>query len=171
MTGHLPYCKLTVLLIGVCLFVPVIYSIHFYANRMLHRMEMWREAENKLMQTIEVDSATIHWTKKNRELIVNNEYFDVVSITYSNGKALLKGVFDKEETSMHEAFARKQNRDDEPGNATQKIADWLELQWTFEEGTDSQLVKCLLDKKFPPSSPAFSLKMGKQPPVPPPWHA
>ncbi len=170
MNGYIPYRKLTVLLIGVCLFMPAIYSIHFYANRMLHRVEMWREAENKLLQTIEVDSATLHWTKKNRELIVNDEYFDVVSITYCNGKALLKGVFDKEETSMHEAFARKQNRENEPGNATQKIADWLLLQWTFENGTVSPQVKCLLDKKHPSSPPSFLLKTGKQPPVPPPWY-
>jgi hypothetical protein len=170
MTGHLPYRKLIVLLIGLCLFMPVIYSLHFYLNRMQHRMEMWRETENKLLQTIEVDSATIHWTKKNRELIVNNEYFDVVSITYSNGKALLKGVFDKEETSMHEAFTRNQQRENEPGNAPQKIGDWLQMQWTFEEATPFQHLRGNLVKKFPLTHPPFVIKMDKQPPVPPPWH-
>ena len=100
---------------------------------MLHRREMWREAESKLLQTIELDSATIHWTKKNRELILNNEYFDVVKIDYKEGKAILTGVFDKEETKMYEAFALKQNKDANHGNSTQKIADWLLLQWTFED--------------------------------------
>lgn len=136
---------------------------------MLHRMEMWREAENKLLQTIEVDSATIHWTKKNRELMVNNEYFDVVSITYRNGKALLKGVFDHEEAKMHEAFARRQNRDNEPGNGAKKIADWLQLHWTFEDVSSPVSPKLFLVKIYPPSNQSFMPNSGKQPPVPPPW--
>lgn len=136
---------------------------------MLHRMEMWHEAENKLLQTIEVDSATIHWTKKNRELMVNNEYFDVVSISYRNGKALLKGIFDKEETKMHEAFLRQQNRENEPGNAPKKIADWLQLQWTFEDAPSAGFPSIGFIKNYTASLSPFLPGTGKQPPVPPPW--
>jgi len=149
--------------------MPLIYSVHFYFNRMLHRMEMWREAESKLLQTIELDSATIHWTKKDRELIFNNEYFDVVKIGYKEGKAHITGVFDKKETKMHEAFASKQKKDTNHGSSTQKIADWLLLQWTFEDAPATNELNGFFVKKYPLIRASFLLKMGNQPPVPPPW--
>jgi hypothetical protein len=136
---------------------------------MLHRVEMWEEAESKLLQTIEVDSATIQWTKKNRELIVNHEYFDVVKMDYKNGKAILTGVFDKEEKAMHEAFARNQNKENEPGKTTQKIADWLLLLWTLEDAPETNHLSGLLDKNYPFGHLPLIFKNGKQPPVPPPW--
>jgi len=169
MKGNTIYRKFIISLIGVCLFMPLIYSVHFYINRMLHRMEMWREAESKLLQTIELDSATIHWTKKNRELILNNEYFDVVKIDYKEGKAILTGLFDKEETKMHKAFSNKQNRDANSGNSTQKIADWLLLQWTFEDAPPTDEQKGFYVKKYPLVHSPFLQKIGNQPPVPPPW--
>jgi hypothetical protein len=136
---------------------------------MLHRMEMWEEAESKLLQTIEVDSATIHWTKRNRELILNNEYFDVVKMEYKNGKAILTGVFDKEEKELHEVFARNQNKENEPVKTTRKIADWLQLLWTYEDSPAAAYPTVNLKKSYPFSRPALLLKSGKQPPVPPPW--
>ena len=149
--------------------MPAFYSIHFYFNRMLHRMEMWEKAETKLLQTIELDSASIIWTKKNRELIVNNEYFDVVSISYHTGKALLKGIFDHEETKMHEAFAQKQNRDTEPGNTPRKIADWLLMLWTFEDNPYSNDLIYPFAESYTLARFCFIINKGKQPPVPPPW--
>ncbi len=136
---------------------------------MLHRLEMWNEAEKGLLQTIQVDSATIHWTKKNRELIVNGAYFDVVSISFANGKAVIKGVFDNEETEMHEAFAQKQTNDNAPGNTTQKIAQWLQLLWNIE-GTYSTSSFTSIDVKKYPIAPPFPIFLHEYaPPAPPPW--
>ena len=147
----------------------MIYCLDFYYNRMLHRLGMWSEAEKGLLQSIEVDSATIHWTKKNRELIVNGAYFDIVSISYVNGKAHIKGVFDHEETGMHEAFAKKQTNDHAPGNTTQKIANWLQLLWTVEETIAANSFFATHNKTYSTSPPYPLTIQSLATPSPPPW--
>ncbi len=137
---------------------------------MFHRMEMWEKAESKLLKTIELDSATIHWTKKDRELMVNGEYFDVVSVTYHHGRATIKGVFDYEETEMHEAFARKQQNENEPGSGTQKIADWLLQLWTNNDNPIINYLNVRIRIAFAMSKPEGIVSNGLQPPVPPPWY-
>jgi hypothetical protein len=133
---------------------------------------MWEKAESKLLQTIELDSATIHWTKKNRELIVNGEYFDIASISYKKGRATIKGIFDKEETHMHEAFARKQHTENrEPGSAIQKIADWLLQLWIFNDHPSSNDVRMANVKKYMLPKPDCINSIGLKPPVPPPWRS
>lgn len=137
---------------------------------MLHRLEMWSEAEKGLLQTIQVDSATIHWTKKGRELIVNEAYFDVESIAYANGKAIIKGVFDHEETEMHEAFAQKQNNNNAPGNTTQKIAQWLQLHWTIEEPFSANHFALINIHTYLAKPPGALFHHYMSPPAPPPWN-
>lgn len=127
------YQRIAIFVIGISLMAPMLYSMQFYAERMLHRMEMWQDAKDGLLQTIELDSAGIQWTKKNRELIINGEYFDIVSITYKKGKAEVKGVFDHKETEMHNAFAETQENDTKKGHATRHLADWLQTCWVWNE--------------------------------------
>jgi hypothetical protein len=164
------YRNIAAICIGFSLMAPMLYSVQFYAERMLHRVEMWRTAEKGLLQTINLDSAQIHWTKKNRELIVNGEYFDIVSIAYHGGKATIQGVFDHEETEMHEAFAASQEKDGQKGHATQQIANWLQTCWFFME--DSFTVGSLIDMSAIENGivPHYNPTHGSKPPLPPPWH-
>lgn len=162
------YRNIAAICIGFSLMAPMLYSVQFYAERMLHRVEMWRTAEKGLLQTINLDSAQIHWTKKNRELIVNGEYFDIVSISYNNGIATIQGVFDHEETEMHEAFAASQERDGQKGHATQQIAKWLQTCWFNMEG--SFAIGNLPDMPVVENGtvPNFNPANGTKPPLPPP---
>ena len=163
------YRHISILLISISLMAPVIYCIDYYYNRMLHRLEMWSEAEKGLLQSIEIDSASIHWTKKNRELIINGAYFDVVSISYVKSKAILQGVFDHEETEMHEAFAKKQIHDHTRGNTTQKIANWLQLLWKVEETIAANYFYATHNKAYSISPPYPLTFHTFAPPSPPPW--
>jgi hypothetical protein len=165
------YRRLAVVLLGLALWAPMLYCLHFYADRMAHRAHMWYEAKHEKLETFEVDSATIQWTKKNRELILNGEYFDIVSIKYNSGKATIKGVFDHKETKMHKAFSAATGKKSNHDHATQQIADWLQTGW-FESRLDLSLA-CPINKtknntgwkNKPLPIPTLTI------PPPPPWQA
>jgi hypothetical protein len=163
------YRHIAVVCLGLALLAPMMYSFHFYGERLIHRMHMWYEAKHENLESFVVDSATIQWTKKNRELILHGEYFDVVSIKYKGGKATIKGVFDHKETEMHKAFAAATEKNKEKEHATQQLADWLQTGW-FE----SQLIMTFAIEPFNSTYttgfihqflPLRSLNI----PHPPPW--
>jgi hypothetical protein len=108
---------------------PVWYALHFVAERAAHRIEMKEQMAHSNLQTVVIDSATIQWKKKDRELLVNNKYFDVASIRYENGKAIIRGVFDDRETEMHKAFARAQQQNNGNKGAPHNMVHWLLKLW------------------------------------------
>jgi hypothetical protein len=113
----------------LAILVPVWYALDFVAERAAHRMEMHERMESAQLQTIVLDSASIVWKKKDRELLVNKEYFDVASIQYKNGKAIIRGVFDERETEMHEAFAQAQQQNNNNHSGPGLMAQWLMKHW------------------------------------------
>lgn len=113
----------------LAILVPVWYALDFVAERAMHRMEMYESMESAQLQTIVLDSASIVWKKEGRELLVNNEYFDVASIRYEHGKATISGVFDERETDMHEAFAKAQQQNNDNNSGPGLMAQWLMKYW------------------------------------------
>jgi hypothetical protein len=113
----------------LCLLAPGLYSLTFYGSRLAHRMRMWYGEHSRPLQTLILDSATIRWTKKNRELIVNNAYFDVTHIQYRDGVATITGIYDHEETEMHETYAAEQHKQQGKKHTTRQIAQWLLTGW------------------------------------------
>jgi hypothetical protein len=157
--------------LGLALLAPVLYSLHFYGERLTHRMYMWYEAKHENLETFVVDSATIQWTKKNRELIINGEYFDLVSVNYLNGKATVKGFFDHKETEMHIAFAVTSKKNNDNGDAAQKLADLLQTGWLqngFEISVSHPLILSTDRILFPGQFFPFRIISI---PHPPPWFA
>lgn len=131
------YKKAGVVLAIIAVLLPAWYAADFLVERTLHRIEMWQKVEHSLLQTIRLDSAEIHWTKKGRELIVNNEYFDVASFRYENGIAIISGVFDERESAMHAAFAKAQENHQSNDGDSGRMAQWLLKHWA--PGTSIQL--------------------------------
>lgn len=109
--------------------VPLLYAIDFAIERGLHRLEMFQKMKHATLQTIVVDSATITWKKKGRELLLNNEYFDVANIRYEHGKAIIQGIFDDRETDMHESFANAQQQNKQNNSGPVKMVQWLMKHW------------------------------------------
>lgn len=113
----------------LAILVPVWYALDFVAERTVHRMEMYERMESAQFQTIVLDSSSIVWKKNGRELLVNHEYFDVATIRYENGKAIISGVFDERETNMHEAFAQAQQQNNSNDSCPGFMAKWLMKHW------------------------------------------
>ncbi|MCU0403404.1 MAG: hypothetical protein MUE99_02565 [Chitinophagaceae bacterium] len=163
------YQRIAILLTGISLLAPMLYSSVFYGERLLHRMEMWYEASHGELETIELDPAKIIWTKKNRELIINDAYFDVVEMKPGkDGKITVRGVFDHEETEMHEAYHKSRNEEESGNHTTQKLADWLQTLWFFSDSAYSKPICSDAQKTTTGYTENLFPDGMTPPPVPPP---
>lgn len=160
----------SVSLIFICVMAPFLYIADFGIERALHRYRMHQQIEAASLQTIVLDSATIQWKKKNRELLLNNEYFDVAHITYHRGKAYLRGVFDKRETAMHRAFTQAQKQPQNQGDSA-KMVQWLLKQWIQPSLSNAMPVYGNPVAPSPIAKKAAMYNRGKQKPVYPPPQA
>ena len=151
------------------LLAPALYSLQFYAERLAHRWHMWYHEAHADKTTLLLDSATLKWTKKNRELIVNNAYFDVIAITYANGKVRVTGVFDHEETEMHEAYAAEQQKRQGKKHTTRQIAQWLQTGWMPAQLPDLKPPPYRQSNIYNRFIPVFPPQITLPVPLPPPW--
>ena len=66
---------------------------------------MLEKIEQDELQTIQLPTDQIQWYKKNHELIVDGKMFDVKSIHQVGDSSIITGLFDEEDTELHEALA------------------------------------------------------------------
>jgi len=77
----------------------------YIAGRILIRITMMEKMEKDELQTISIPSDQIRWFKKNHELMINGRMFDVKSISLQGGTSMITGLFDDDDTELHEALA------------------------------------------------------------------
>ena len=146
---------------------PLLYVADFAVERAVHRYQMHKKIEAASLETIVLDSSNIQWKKKNKELVVNNEYFDVSTITYYKGKAYLKGVCDKRETAMHQAFAQAQKRPENQSDSA-KMVQWLIKKWLQPSLFNTTPTYGAIFMALPVAKQATMYSRYKQKPVYPP---
>lgn len=66
---------------------------------------MMEKMEKDELQTINIPTAGIRWYKKNHELMIDGKMFDVKSMTQHGDSTTLTGLFDDDDTELHEALA------------------------------------------------------------------
>jgi len=62
---------------------------------MVERLEQWN------LQEVIIAKKAVRWKEKGREIIINNELFDVESYHMKNDSIVFKGLFDKKETLIN----------------------------------------------------------------------
>ena len=72
---------------------------------------------------------------------MSDHYFDVEHIEYANGKAIITGLYDVQEATLHQQLQKAQS--DTPGYAWQngQVAKWLLTLWA--PATANQLIPFL----------------------------
>lgn len=65
---------------------------------------MKERLEEQILVTITLADNEIHWVKQGKEILVQNQMFDVKLIEHINGLTIFHGLFDKEETNLNKYF-------------------------------------------------------------------
>jgi hypothetical protein len=116
----------TSLLIATLL-LPLIAPTVLQLQQRYVQWEMMEALEKKQLITITVGAAAVHWVKKGKECVVNNQLFDVKNIQKQNGKLLLTGLFDKKEQQIKEQLEAHTNDQQKQQQHTKFIKLILQL--------------------------------------------
>jgi hypothetical protein len=101
------WVKKTITIFALCLaaLLPLCLSGFFIAGRIIIRITMLEKIEKDALQVISIPTDQIRWYKKNHELMIGGKMFDVKSIRQQGDTSIITGLFDDDDTALHDAFA------------------------------------------------------------------
>ncbi len=88
------------MLLAIFIMLPFFYVAAFHVQKFFVRVEMQLELKHKQLVTLQIPESKIQWYKEGKEIVVEGSLFDVKSITYKNGLATIKGLYDKKEKEI-----------------------------------------------------------------------
>jgi hypothetical protein len=106
---------------------PLFFILGHLVKREINFHEMMEKLETASLHTITIRLADVNWTKKNKELIVNGELFDVKYSQIIGDQVKLTGLFDREETKLEKDFASAMH----PNNNQQAPITQLAMKFIF----------------------------------------
>ena len=112
--------KTTALFLLVLILAPLSYMLILRLHQEQIRNRMKEELEHSLLQELVIPAGELQWLKPGKEIVVDNQLFDIKSIRYSeDGNAYITGLFDKEETNLvHEM---KKDQDEQNRNSSSQV--------------------------------------------------
>jgi hypothetical protein len=95
---------ITIFVLCLAALLPLCLSGFFIAGRILIRIAMLEKMEKEQLQTVRIPTKHIRWYKKNRELDIDGKMFDVKSIRQIGDTSIVTGLFDEDDTVLHETL-------------------------------------------------------------------
>lgn len=87
---------------------------------------MKEELEQSLLQELVIPTGELQWFKPGKEIVVDNQLFDIKSIRYSeDGNAYITGLFDKEETIL--VYQMKKDGDEQNRNSSRQVIQLFKM--------------------------------------------
>ena len=86
---------------------PFIFFVCFLVQQKVQQHHMLEKLEHASLQQISINKADIVWVKKNKEVLINGELFDIKYYSFVNDKIILVGLFDKDEDALKKDYANK----------------------------------------------------------------
>jgi hypothetical protein len=88
---------------------PLFYAFSFQWQQKNIRHRMKEELEEKMLHTLTLDQAQLHWTRPGKEIVINDKLFDVKTVEMNeDGSVVITGLFDEEETSLVKQIKKNQ---------------------------------------------------------------
>ena len=91
-------CSILFLLLLVCL--PLLFSVYAVVAKMVIGFEMEERMETENLQAITLQEDAVIWLKKDREILVDGEPFDIKRIQRHAGIITVWGLYDVKEKAL-----------------------------------------------------------------------
>jgi len=140
---------LLALLFGWIVLMPIFFAAFFLVQQSRIRWEMKNNLKQQHLQTIILPVNQVQWIEEGEELLVGNELFDVKSLVIKDGKAILTGLFDKQEEALYRQLDNLIDDDDE-GAANESAANCFSV--FFGADAHSFSTSAVLNSRLLPTS-------------------
>jgi hypothetical protein len=84
---------------------PLFFFTGYLIKQKIIQHQMKEQLENASLQTIAVNKDAVTWVKKNKEVVINGELFDIKSYSVTGDKIILTGLYDAAENKLKKEFA------------------------------------------------------------------
>jgi len=111
--------KILAIVLLLAVITPLLVFTCFLVKQRWIENEMEDQLKSASLRTISIDINTVHWTKKNKELIIDGKLFDVRSYTVNGSRLILTGLYDNDEDVLNEqmkSFVQQKNGANAPLN-------------------------------------------------------
>jgi hypothetical protein len=111
--------------VGIALFLfiaiaPLFISAYLQGKKLWVQHEMKEALEHSKLHSITLSIHEFTWVKKNKEILINQQLFDIKEWTVKNNQYHFRGLYDKEEMAIERQIIASQNN--EPINSNKKIS-------------------------------------------------
>jgi hypothetical protein len=128
--------------------MPIVLCSYFLWQQHGIKEEMEEQLEAKNLTTIKVHKNSIQWIEDDKEILVNNQMFDVKSIEQNNDTLIITGLFDYAEKEIKQKLSSLLNKKNTTHNPLQKIIDSFSQQlFYFTTKDDLQFIFSAIIKK------------------------
>ena len=112
--------KITSFFLLAIILAPLSYMFILQSRQQQIRHRMKEELEQSLVQELVIPTSELQWFKPGKEIVVDNQLFDIKNIRYSeDGNAYITGLFDKEETIL--VYQMKKDGDEQNRNSSRQV--------------------------------------------------
>jgi hypothetical protein len=111
--------KITGIFLLLLVAVPLFFSIGFIIKQKSIQAEMKQQLKTALLQTIIVPARDVKWVKKDKEILVYGQMFDVKTSLKSGENIVFTGLYDEDEQKLHKnlkGFMHSKNKQSAPLN-------------------------------------------------------
>lgn len=91
---------ITALALMLLLAIPICLSVLFLVKQKVLQSTIQARFGKELIQTITISKKNLTWVKKEKEIIVEGKYFDVMNYTTSGDDVVLTGFYDNKEDKL-----------------------------------------------------------------------
>lgn len=128
---------------GLALFIlllflaPLLLWLYLKAGQFSIRHAMEKQLEQQHLDTIRMPVKDLIWYKKDKELIIGKDLFDVKQIIVDGETALVTGLFDHAETKIKARIHKLQEQQQQNEHSSQSIiSKLLKFPWSVPTGTE-----------------------------------
>jgi hypothetical protein len=123
--------------------VPLVYTLFIGIPQKVIQHKMQERLETQLLHTISVAESDIQWIRDGKEIWVDGQMFDIRSFHLKDGKYLLSGLYDKEETALLEQIQKNEQ------NNTTNSKQLLQLFQLLQSFYNSPQAEMISSANFP----------------------
>lgn len=119
--------------------MPLFFTVYTTIEKTIIEQQMEEKLEQENLQTVILDAAAVIWLKKNKEILINGEPFDIKKITLNGNKIMVAGLFDIEEKELKKKLQEYNNNNDNaaPTNHSLLILFFIACQHPTEINFDT----------------------------------
>lgn len=128
---------------GLALFIlllfltPLLLWLYLKAGQFSIRHAMEKQLEQQHLDTIRMPVKDLIWYKKDKELVIGKDLFDVKHIIVEGDTALVTGLFDHAETKIKARIQMLQQQQQQNEQSSQTIiSKLLKFPWSVPAGTE-----------------------------------